>query len=59
MDQANSLRMIIATAGSVLVAMARLAPADVVVTTVNPVSLTDGGASSAPVDLSQSWAPRR
>jgi hypothetical protein len=59
MDRAQSLRMIIATAGSVLIAMARLAPTDVVVTTVDQVSLTDGGASSAPVDLSQSWAPRR
>ena len=58
MDRIASLRFLVA-AGSVLLALARIAPADVVATTFDSTSLNKTGGVILVAGLSQSWAASR
>jgi hypothetical protein len=55
MDRSKSLRWLFA-AGSVLIALARVAPADVVATTFDAASAGRYGGGMPVADLSQSWS---
>jgi hypothetical protein len=55
MDRSKSLRWLIA-AGSVLIALARVAPADVVATTFDSANSGRYGSDMLVADLSQTWS---
>jgi hypothetical protein len=54
MDTTRSLRLLVA-AGSILIALVRLVPADVVATTLDPFSLTTAGGSLVSGDEHRSF----
>ena len=58
MNRTASLRFLVA-AGSVLIALARVAPADIVATTLNSATPAKSSGFILVADLSQNWAASR
>jgi hypothetical protein len=58
MDRTASLRLLVA-AGSVLLALARIAPADIVATTLTSATPAKSGGAILVAELTQNWTATR